>query len=488
MDISAFPLAEDYERLLAPGTGGAGAFPSSSFTSACEPHAAYGFPWTERHLQCVWFDERYRPRQFPLPGGETVEVLAPGEWNLEAGPDFLNATLRINPGGRRLRGDIEVHVRPSDWDAHGHASDPAYAQVVAHVTWFATPHPRTLAANVLALPLGGQLASRPDFSLDDIDLKAYPHAILPETPPPCEVFLKDNPKRALSLLAAAGQYRIRLKAARLAQRLRATGDREQVFYEETMTALGYKYNQAPFRALAKQLPFQNIRALKPEEALARLLGCARLLPQPDAAPDEEGRRFLRDLWDIWWKNSCETLPPELEWRTSNLRPQNFPARRLAAAARLFTGTPSLLAALDAHDGEPGQRWHSLCLDSFAERCRWPFFNQRLAFSSAPDPRRENALLGTGRAAAMVTNILLPLTVAENRLAPHALDHIPPEDLSAPMRLTALHLFGRDHNPSLYASDGLYLQGLLQIYLDFCLNAKPGCEDCGLRNALSKNET
>ena len=57
-----------------------------------------------------------------------------------------------------------------------------------------------------------------------------------------------------------------------------------------------------------------------------------------------------------------------------------------------------------------------------------------------------------------------------------------------MRLTALHLFGRDHNPALYASDGLYLQGLLQIYLDFCLNAKPGCEDCGLRKALSQHET
>jgi hypothetical protein len=53
-----------------------------------------------------------------------------------------------------------------------------------------------------------------------------------------------------------------------------------------------------------------------------------------------------------------------------------------------------------------------------------------------------------------------------------------------MRLTALHLFGRDHNPAVfYADNGLLQQGLLQVYLDFCLNAAPDCEACTLCQSL-----
>ena len=118
-------------------------------------HAA--FHWTERHLQCVWFDERLRPARLVTRDGETVSVDSPGHWNLEAGPDFLNATLLIQPGARQLRGDVEIHVHPSDWDAHSHSADPAYAHVAAHVTWFSGPAPRTLPPGVCPLALAEPL-------------------------------------------------------------------------------------------------------------------------------------------------------------------------------------------------------------------------------------------------------------------------------------------------------------------------------------------
>ena len=283
-----FPLAETYERFL------------PSHTSAvCESHSLYrsGFHWTERHLQCLWFDPRYRPAALPLPGGETATVLDPGQWNLEAGPDFLNATLLIQPGARQVQGDVEVHVHPSDWDAHSHRDDPAYARVIAHVTWFSGPAPRTLPSGVLAFALAAPVLAQPCISIDDIDLKAYPYAVLPATPRPCEAFLKNDPDRARAVLAAAGHYRLRAKAARIRARREQTGDRHQVFYEEVMTALGYKYNQSPFRTLARLLPAAALGVSR-ETAFARLLGAARLLPQPDAAPDEAGQRCIRTLWDL----------------------------------------------------------------------------------------------------------------------------------------------------------------------------------------------
>ena len=468
-----FHLADAYAQLL-------GVQPAS----VLEPGVPYhtGFHWTERHLQCLWYDERYRPRSFPLPGNETAQVLSPGEWNLEAGPDFLNATLLIQPGDRRLCGDIEVHVRPTDWDTHGHQTDPAYDRVVAHVTWFAGPPPRSLPAHVLPLALAEPIAAMPGLSLDDIDLKAYPHAALPATPRPCEARLKNDPDRARALLAAAGHYRLQLKAARLRARLAQTGDRHQLFYEEVMAALGYKHNQMPFRHLARLLPVASLGVSR-ENAYARLLGAARLLPQPEDATDPESQRFIRMLWDLWWRESSAELPDDVTWRLHNLRPQNAPVRRLAVAASLFSGMFTIRHELDRLTVIDGVTWHAKALECLTARCAWSFWNVRLTLTSAPE-KKETALLGTSRAAAIVTNVLLPFAAAEGTLPDGATTRLPPEDISAPMRLTALYLFGRDHNPAaLYADNGLLQQGLLQVYLDFCLNAKPGCDACALCDAL-----
>ena len=472
-----FPLADAYARMLRT--------PQPCAAHELRTHYRAGFQWTERHLQCLWYDAKYRPAQFPLPGGETATVLDPGEWNLEAGPDFLNATLLIQPGARQMRGDIEIHVHPSDWDAHSHHGDRAYDNVIAHVTWFASPPPRTLPQHALPLSLAEPITAVPGLSLDDIDLKAYPHAALSATPRPCEPLLKNDPDRARDLLAAAGQYRIQLKASRIRARLEKTGDRHQLFYEEVMAALGYKHNQLPFRHLASLLPLAALDVSR-DTSYARLLGAARLLPQPETVPDEEGRVFIRTLWDLWWHDATETLPDDVSWCLHNLRPQNTPVRRLAVAASLFSGMYTVRHELDRLTDATGSAWHAQATTYLTERCLWPFWNKRLAFSSMPDTK-ETALLGTSRAAAIITNVVLPFAAAENTLPQGVLKHLPPEDLSAPMRLTAYHLFGRDHNPALYDNDGLLQQGLLQIHLDFCLAAKPNCEDCALCATLQSSD-
>ena len=60
------------------------------------------------------------------------------------------------------------------------------------------------------------------------------------------------------------------------------------------------------------------------------------------------------------------------------------------------------------------------------------------------------------------------------------DWLPPEDLSEPVRLTAFRMFGRDHNPAaFYSTNGLLIQGLLQIHRDYCLQVHPDCTGCEL---------
>ena len=51
-----------------------------------------------------------------------------------------------------------------------------------------------------------------------------------------------------------------------------------------------------------------------------------------------------------------------------------------------------------------------------------------------------------------------------------------------MRVTAFRLLGRDHNPALYAGNGLLTQGLIHIHRTICLNVHPDCSDCMLVHA------
>ena len=57
--------------------------------------ADYKAPPSERHLQCLWFDAKFRPENIKTLSGEVVKIVNPGKWNLESGPDFLDATLLI---------------------------------------------------------------------------------------------------------------------------------------------------------------------------------------------------------------------------------------------------------------------------------------------------------------------------------------------------------------------------------------------------------
>ena len=383
---------------------------------------------TERHVQAIWYDRELRPGRLyavgrsPASGGE-VRVVDPGRWNLGAGPDFLDAVLEVGPGRRRLAGDVEVHMGPSDWDAHRHGGDGAYGNVVAHVTWRCGPPPGSLPAGAVSIWLGRHLSSDPGFSPDAIDLGAYPFARLPSSARACFEALRDDPGAACAALAAAGRRRLAGKAARIGRLLSQGADPPQLFYSEVMGALGYSKNAGPFRAIAAAVPYRQLVA-EPENAAAAFLA---------AAPFAEVVR--------------------------GGRPANAPERRLEAAAELFATTQVMRLSL-ADDFSPAS-------------CR------ELVGVVA-----QGRIVGRGRGAAIVANVVVPWAIAAGRLA-SAPEWLPPEDVSEPVRLMAFRMLGRDHNPAaFYSRNGLCIQGLIGIYREFCSPAHPDCGVCRL-GALDK---
>ena len=372
---------------------------------------------SEWQVQAIWYDANLRPDRLYTRRGSEVRVIYPGEWNLGPGPDFKNAVLELGRERRRIVGDVEVHLRPRDWDIHRHGNDPRYGDVIAHVTWECGPEPQTLPVGAVSIWIGRHLTADPLFSVDAIDPYAGPFESVPYGRRPCASRLEVAPDVGDEILRAAGRCRLVRKAGRLARRIGAGRKRRQVFYEEVMAALGYGNNAVPFRHVAERVPL-DVLPREPDSARAALL----------AAADFE------------------------EWDRTRQRPSNRSERRLCAAADLFL-----------HGNVDGLEDAG---DFSAAECR-RMIGQMTA----------GGILGAGRAAAILANVVLPFALAEERIG-RAPEWLPPEDVSRPVRQTAFRLFGRDHSPrAKYSTNGLMIQGLLEIERTCCRVRHPDCREC-----------
>ncbi len=470
-ELLPFPRAADYPGAIARAGG------------VREAAARFRrFPWSERHVQCVWFDPVLRPAGLVTREGEPVVVEDPGQWNLDAGPDFVGAALRVGEGRRRLCGDVEIHVHPQAWRAHDHGADPRYARVCAHVTFFeGALDERDLPPGAIQIALRGPLGADLPAVFDAVDLTAYPFASrAPE--PPCQRVLREWPVPAKEdLLDAAGQERLRRKADRLALRIEEVGA-GQALYEETLAALGYQHNKQAFRALALRVPLEDLRRVGGQDApaaAALLYGVAGLLPaRLSPRWDEETRAYVRALWDRWFKMrdrwTARSFKPGA-WRLAGLRPANQPARRMAAAARLFAAPGGLPALLDDPSGAAD--WVRKAGRLFAS-VGDPYWDRRYGWGGNRTPRAV-ALAGAGRARLWTVNVLLPFLAARGRAGPFPpalLDALPPEGDNQIARQAAANLFG-PHHPVAWHRTGMRRQGLIQIFHDYCLNDRSRCASC-----------
>lgn len=413
----------------------------------------------------------------------------PGIWNLEAGPDFLGAVLRLGEGGRRIQGDVEIHISPDGWKQHGHQGDPRYNRVRCHVTWL----PGTVPGNLLPpgtvqVSLQEQCKRNPAFAFESIDVTAYPYAARAQVPPCSEVLRHWSGDAKGALLDAAGEERLRTKAARMNERIDAVGE-EQALYEEIMSALGYKHNKQNFRRLASLVPAEKLRACAEDDAInayAVLAGTAGLLPdQLSREWDEETTSFVRSLWRRWWRLRDEFRGGGLQgtdWRLSGLRPVNHPLRRLMAAAHLILNSAT-----------PGAGWREAAAQSPDEAVAratsaWQeydpgYWTRRLTLGGRKHEAAV-ALIGEARGDAILANVFVPFCacVGTNRAPDDLLNLLKNDEENELVRRTAHFLFGPDQTQALYRN-ALRRQGLIQIFFDYCLIDRSRCATCTMPAAL-----
>jgi hypothetical protein len=434
-------------------------------------------------LQKIWQHQRLQRDALRTLDGQPLRVLHPGFLNREAGPDFQGAILQLGeaPAGH---GDVEVDVEPGNWHLHRHDRNPAYRQVILHAVWRAEPStPHRLPTCVLEGQLDAPLAELQSW----LELET---ALPTDLSGRCAAPLRQVPDSVLhELLRQAALVRLQRKAGETAARARQVGW-EQALWEGLFAALGYKHNVWPMRGLAELRP----RILSPEPRpdlvilQARLLGLSGLLPAELTHARPQTDRYLRSVWDHWWRErstfASHTLPRSI-WRLHGLRPANHPLRRLALASHWLArgDLPARLEPWFAGDHAGADLPASLLSvlqtgpDEFWSR-HWTLRSSRLP---APQP-----LLGLQRVTDLAVNAILPWfwvrassgrNEALRQKAEQWYFAWPKGEDNAVLRQARQRLLGGA--PRRLPAQAALQQGLLQIVHDFCEHSDALCDECQL---------
>jgi len=404
--------------------------------------------------QARWFSGACG-REFKTSTGETVVVTDFGQWNREAGPDFVHAAVRI--GGREHRGAIEVDLEASGWEQHRHAVNPAYENVVLHVVvhrpvkkhFTRTASHREVTQVCLA-----------DHTATDAEWPGFAAA----RPGRCLAPLRTLSTVQISdLLTVAARRRLEAKGAALQTMITARGP-DAALYEAVAVALGYKNNKLPFQLLAQRVPAGTAATARGE---ALLLGLAGFLEKPEP-PAGAARTEVAALWSDWWKlraAHANAILPRQAWKLTGVRPANHPLRRIGALAALAKRWKSVRTALESADLSR--------LENVLGSLEHPFWSFHTTWKS---PRRKKplALLGSDRIREIHANIALPLALARGE-EPTWLD-IPGGPPNTSLRVVSARLFGGPLPRTLPRRLFVH-QGLLQIYTDFCLRDHGECAQC-----------
>lgn len=288
-------------------------------------------------MQYVW-----QHRLFPASGLATVDgrrvcVINPGILNTASGPDFFNASVEID--GQQWVGNVEIHVRASDWFRHHHDSDRAYDSVILHVVDYDDApvyRPDGQLIPQMRLPCSPQFGVHYERLTD----------LAPRDLPCAEAICDLSSIHLNDWITSLAYERLNEKADRIEGHLGAlAGDWEETAYITLARALGFGINAEPFERLARSLPLRFLRkhADSRLSVEALIFGQAGLLPEVESAESyiqslQSEYRFLSLKFGL-------KPPPSLGWKFSGVRPGNFPTRRLALLAEIIHSRKSVMSAL-----------------------------------------------------------------------------------------------------------------------------------------------
>ena len=371
----------------------------------------------EQLLHYVWKHKIFPLAPLQTAEGLPIEVIDPGLPNANSGPDFFNAKIRI--GGTLWVGNVEIHVRSSDWLRHGHNLDPAYDSVILHVT---SDIDCTLART------NGEPIPQIELHCPDSLRKNYDELMRTEHYPPCYKLISKLPKLSLhSWLNALQAERFRAKSSQIIDICRkVNNDWERALFISLSRSFGFGVNSDAFERWAKTVPLKAVG--KHRDSLLQIeaifFGKAGLVKAE--CSDDYSLRLAKEYDYLSLKLSIPS-PQKCGWRFLRLRPTNFPHIRIAQLASLCHNTEGIFSkVLEAASLEDCRRLFTVSASDYWTT-HYSFGKQ-----SAPRPKQ----LSRQSVDSIIINTVVPVLYAysahklDQRLSVRAeslLEAMPPEN-------------------------------------------------------------
>ena len=420
----------------------------------------------EDFLHFVWQHQYFNSNTLKTTDSKTVEVVKTGFHNDLAGPDFKEASIRID--GILWIGSIEIHIKSSDWYSHKHESDPNYENVILHVVYHHNQiimHPNgqpipTLELKGLIKP--GLLARYQGIMNSQFDI-------------PCsELFQKVRSVTRLTMLEAVLVRRLERKGRTFKEILdRNNQDWEQSTYEWLARGFGFKTNSENMLDLAKSVPLKVLQKhsdLKQWEAM--LFGASGLLNVTDH--DVYANELRREYAFLERKYEIKSSLSYNQWHFSGVRPTNFPTLRIAQFAALVHANQNLFSLFTQFSSVKE-------LQKLLQISQSEYWEHHLNFGV--ENTKESKGLSKTAVQSLMINTIAPLFVAyaeykENNdmldLAMNILMSLPAENNHIVRKWQEL---GWNMNSSFDS------QGLIELFNEFCIPKK--CMECKIGVELVK---
>jgi len=420
----------------------------------------------ETLLHYVWKHKLYESAELLTVEGVSFEVIDPGMYNSNAGPDFFNAKIRMDE--KTWAGNIEIHTASSDWFKHQHEKDKAYNSVILHVvetidvteiydsTGRLIPQwiikiPEQIRANYsfllnadVSIPCLGKISNIPEVYLSD-----WKNALL----------VKRLERRTNALFQLLDEYK---------------NDWNELFYITLSRNFGFGINNDAFERLAKSLPLRIIRkhqnSITQVEAL--FLGQAGLLESGEV--ESEDAYFLELQKEYAFLRKKYNLTP-LEshiFRSLRIRPSNFPHIKIVQLAGVIRKKQGLFSNVLALSDL--KSFYSLFISETAE-----YWLTHYHFEKISAKRTKN--LGLSAIQLLIINTVVPVFFAYSKkkdLEVYAERAVRFLELLKPESNSIITLFSRAGIQIQNAGDS---QALIELKREYCEQKK--CIYCRIGHQL-----
>jgi hypothetical protein len=314
-------------------------------------------PLTERLLHFIWQFQYYNQSELSTVSGEKIQVVHPGQYNSNQGPDFSDAKIRI--GNELWAGSVELHILTSDWERHRHHDDNNYNNVILHVVW----------EDDTSIGLDEEQQKVPVCELKErissILLHRYENLMNSASFIPCEKSIqtvKDLTwKSWMDRLLTERLFR---KANTVDSFLHQTNFHwEESFWWLLARNFGMHVNADAFEILARSISITTLSKQKHQiqQLEALLLGQAGLLEEDFT---EDYPRLLQKEYRFQQKKHG-LRPVPAPFLFLRMRPGNFPTVRLAQLAMLIHGSAHLFSKIKETDSlSEARQWFNITANDY----------------------------------------------------------------------------------------------------------------------------